>query len=422
MTHKSHDSSHHKKHKKHHKKKQHRFHPEDNRADRKLVEITERTGFKMAVFSMAAMTVLGNTIIAPSLPAITEHFAGVRGIDVLARLVLTIPALFVVFLSTFAGYLMDKYGRIKFVYPAMVVWTLAGVSGYFMDNIYAILASRSVFGMATAFIMTGASALLGDYYSRGGFNRRESALSLQGFFCAIGGAVFISLGGYVSSFSWRYPFLVYASGILILIFAMFYLFEPKLRRDDPEADAKFRYRDYALVYFMSFFVMFVYFIVPTQVPYYIVDHLGLNSKLVGISMSVSALAYGVFSLAYKDLARYLSYSAFYKIALIAMGASFLSLFFFHSFAMVIIALAALGGTGGILLVNNSSLLFARCPAKARGKAYGFMASCLFFGQFVSPLLTQPLVSSIGLIEMFLLLAIILFVVAGGFFIARPIRQ
>lgn len=60
--------------------------------------------------------------------------------------------------------------------------------------------------MATAFTMTGASALLGDYYSRGGFNRRENALSLQGFFCAVGGAVFISIAEFVSSYSWRYPF------------------------------------------------------------------------------------------------------------------------------------------------------------------------------------------------------------------------
>lgn len=72
--------------------------------------------------------------------------------------------------------------------------------------------------MATAFIMTGASALLGDYYSRGGFNRRENTLSLQGFFCAVGGAVFISIAGFVSSYSWRYPFLVYGLGILILSF------------------------------------------------------------------------------------------------------------------------------------------------------------------------------------------------------------
>lgn len=81
---------------------------------------------------------------------------------------------------------MDKFGKLKFILLAMVVWTISRASGFFLNDIYAILTSRAIFGMTTAFIMTGASALLGDYYSRGGFNRRENALSLQGFFCAVG--------------------------------------------------------------------------------------------------------------------------------------------------------------------------------------------------------------------------------------------
>ncbi|MBC2830737.1 MFS transporter, partial [Campylobacter jejuni] len=122
------------------------------------------------------------------LPAINRHFEDIliqsganmqtnftlAHLDILVRLVLTLPAIFVVILSPFAGILMDKLGKLKFVFPAMIVWTLAGVSGFFLNNIYAILTSRAIFGMATAFIMTGASALLGDYYSRGGLNRREN--------------------------------------------------------------------------------------------------------------------------------------------------------------------------------------------------------------------------------------------------------
>ncbi|MEE6534327.1 MFS transporter, partial [Campylobacter coli] len=223
------------------KKKSYKFHPNDTKLDKKMVEITEKSGFKIAVFSMAAMTMLGSVVISSALPAINRHFEDIliqsganmqtnftlAHLDILVRLVLTLPAIFVMILSPFAGILMDKLGKLKFVFPAMIVWTLAGVSGFFLNDIYAILTSRAIFGMATAFIMTGASALLGDYYSRGGFNRRENALSLQGFFCAVGGAVFISIAGFVSSYSWRYPFLVYGLGILITLIAMIYLFEPR---------------------------------------------------------------------------------------------------------------------------------------------------------------------------------------------------
>ncbi len=171
---------------------------------KKIIQITEKSGFKAAVFSMAAMTMLGSVVISSALPAINRHFeelltqSGVTlassftlaHLDILVRLVLTIPAIFVVILSPFAGILMDKFGKLKFILPAMVVWTISGISGFFLNDIYAILTSRAIFGMATAFIMTGASALLGDYYSRGGFNRRENALSLQGFFLCGRGCCF----------------------------------------------------------------------------------------------------------------------------------------------------------------------------------------------------------------------------------------
>ncbi|MFB1645055.1 MFS transporter [Campylobacter molothri] len=406
-------------------KKHYQFHPNDTKLDKKIVEITEKSTFKIAVFSMAAMTMLGSVVISSALPAISKHFenlliqAGATSstsftlahLDILVRLVLTMPAIFVVILSPFAGILMDKFGKLKFVFPAMIIWTIAGVSGFFLNNIYAILLSRAIFGMATAFIMTGASALLGDYYSHGGFNRRENALSLQGFFCAVGGAVFISIAGFVSSYSWRYPFLVYGLGILITLIAILYLFEPHFKfYNHTKVETKTNYWQFLPIYFIGFFIMVVYYISPTQLPYYIEGHLGLDPKYIGISMSVSALCYGVFSLSYKYIMHFLSIKKIYILTLFIVGCSFLLLFLVHNFIAVLIALALLGTGGGIMLVNNTAYLFSICPEDARARAYGILASCIFLGQFLSPIISQPLVRQIGLVDAFLIWAIVIFTV------------
>ncbi|TBR82091.1 MFS transporter [Campylobacter novaezeelandiae] len=406
-------------------KKQHIFHPNDTKFDKKMVEITEKTGFKIAVFSMAAMTMLGSVVISSALPAINRHFDKLlqnqngilieftlNHLDILTRLILTIPAIFVVILSPVAGMFMDKFGKLKFVFPAMVVWTISGIAGFFFNDIYAILVSRAVFGIATAFIMTGASALLGDYYSRGGFNRRENALSWQGFFCAVGGAIFISIAGYVSSYSWRYPFLVYGLGILITILAYIYLFEPKKFKfyNHTKIETKTNYWQFFPIYFIGFFIMVIYYISPTQLPYYIEDHLGLDPKYIGISMSVSALFYGVFSLSYKYLMKFISIKQIYILTLFIVGSSFMLLYFIHSFSAVIFALALLGTGGGIMLVNNTAYLFSICPANARARAYGILASFIFLGQFLSPIISQPIVRQIGLIEAFLVWAIVIYFV------------
>ncbi|QWU80786.1 MFS transporter [Campylobacter novaezeelandiae] len=414
-------------------KKQHIFHPNDTKFDKKMVEITEKTGFKIAVFSMAAMTMLGSVVISSALPAINRHFDKLlqnqngilieftlNHLDILTRLILTIPAIFVVILSPIAGMFMDKFGKLKFVFPAMVVWTISGVAGFFLNDIYAILVSRAVFGIATAFIMTGASALLGDYYSRGGFNRRENALSWQGFFCAVGGAIFISIAGYVSSYSWRYPFLVYGLGILITILAYIYLFEPKKFKfyNHTKIETKTNYWQFFPIYFIGFFIMVIYYISPTQLPYYIEDHLGLDPKYIGISMSVSALFYGVFSLSYKYLMKFISIKQIYILTLFIVGSSFMLLYFIHSFSAVIFALALLGTGGGIMLVNNTAYLFSICPANARARAYGILASFIFLGQFLSPIISQPIVRQIGLIEAFLVWAIVIYFVTILFLFFR----
>lgn len=374
---------------------------------------------------MAAMTMLGSVVISSALPAINRHFDKLlqnqngilieftlNHLDILTRLILTIPAIFVVILSPVAGMFMDKFGKLKFVFPAMVVWTISGVAGFFLNDIYAILVSRAVFGIATAFIMTGASALLGDYYSRGGFNRRENALSWQGFFCAVGGAMFISIAGYVSSYSWRYPFLVYGLGILITILAYIYLFEPKKFKfyNHTKIETKTNYWQFFPIYFIGFFIMVIYYISPTQLPYYIEDHLGLDPKYIGISMSVSALFYGVFSLSYKYLMKFISIKQIYILTLFIVGSSFMLLYFIHSFSAVIFALALLGTGGGIMLVNNTAYLFSICPANARARAYGILASFIFLGQFLSPIISQPIVRQIGLIEAFLVWAIVIYFV------------
>lgn len=404
--------------------KNYKFHPKDTKIDRKIVEITERAGFKVSLFSMAAMTVLGNAVIGSALPSINSHFntllqtqsGALRDftlahLDLLTRLILTMPAIFVVILSPFAGMLMDKFGKLKFIFPAMVLWTITGVSGFFMNNIYAILASRAIFGIATAFVMTGASALLADYYSRGGFNRRENALSWQGFFCACGGALFIMIAGFVSNYSWRYPFLVYGFGILITILAFVYLFEPKKSKfyNHTEVEQKTNYWHFFPIYFLGFFIMVIYFISPTQLPYYIEEHLKLNPAYIGFAMSVSALFYGIFSLTYRNIVKLISIKTIYIITLFIVGSSFLLLYLYHDFAIVLISLALLGTGGGLMLVNNSSYLFTICPPNARAKAYGILASCVFLGQFLSPIITQPMVRRIGLIDMFLAWAIIVYV-------------
>ena len=392
--------------------------------------------FQTALFATASMTVLGATIIAPSLPHFEEHFASVAHIDTLSRLVLTLPALFIMLLAPLSGFLLDKYGRLKFLYPAILVWSLSGAAGFLLEgSIYWILASRAVFGMATAFVMTAISTLVGDYYQGA---KRERALGLQGFFMAGGGAVFLILGGFLSDLDWRYPFLVYLSGLGILILAMCNLYEPERKAhkkldskmsgkssestlqqgDMPQSSAlqaeKFSLWKFLPIYVFSFYAMSMFYAIPTQIPHFITHELGKSGDLIGASLAVSSLCTAIVSLFYGRLRARLGIFMLYFIALWGIGGGFLLIGALESYSVLLFALVLVGSGLGIILVNNTSWLLSVAADSERARAAGFLSSSVFMGQFCSPFLTQPLVRLGGITLMLEINGIILLCSGAAF--------
>lgn len=378
--------------------------------------------FYFALFSVSAMTVLGSTAIAPALPNLEKHFLGIKNIEFLVKLVLTIPAIFIVFFSPISGYLFDRYNRLKLIYPAIIIWSISGVSGFFLDNIYYILISRAIFGIATAFVMTGSSALLADYYTG---IKREKALRLQNFYTAFGGALFLIMGGFLSNINWRYPFLVYILGFVIFIFAFIILFEPQKNKKTSlnHADSnKFNFFTFLPIYMLSFFGMSLFYIVPTQIPFMIINVLHKSGEYVGNSLALSSIVTALTSLLYARIRQYLSLDNMYVLGFSIVGIGLCIINIFHSYFMLLIALICMGFGLAIFLVTNSSWLFSLTNETNRAKAYGFLASSVFIGQFLSPIITQPIVEVFGLINMFLIFGLTSLLIATTFVIKSFIKN
>ncbi|QBL12260.1 MFS transporter [Campylobacter helveticus] len=379
-----------------------------NKLERKIATLTERLGFKLAIFSAAMMTFLGPVLVSPALPQIAKEFASTPHIELLTGLSLTIPALAMIFFTPLAGILMDKYVKLKLLYPMMLIWTLAGVSGAWCDSIYTLLLSRFVLGISGAFITTGASALIGDYFS---IERRDRALSLQGFVMALGSAVLTVLVGYLVSLSWHYAFYVYGSGILIFIFCLFYLFEPRKKKKKLNFKVKPQYKNYANAYFIGFFSVFMYYLVGVHFPHYIEDILGLEAKYIGFAMALVTLAYAFSAYFYKDLKKLLSIKQIFVLAVILEAFGFLLVALVQDFRMALISLFIFGVSGGLIITNNNAYLFTKTTQEVRARAYGGLASAMFLGQFLSPILTTPLLLALGFAWQFALWTLLLLVVA-----------
>ena len=64
---------------------------------------------------------------------------------------------------------------------------------------------------------------------------------------------------------------------------------------------------------------------------------------------------------------------------------------------------------GLLMPNSSVWLMDLAPVEMRGRVMGGMTTAVFLGQFISPLVTQPMVTRVGAERSFILLGTMLII-------------
>ena len=66
---------------------------------------------RATLMTISMMTVMAGAIVAPALPQIETAFAAFPDSDLLAKLVLAIPALAIALFAPLSGVLVDRFGR-----------------------------------------------------------------------------------------------------------------------------------------------------------------------------------------------------------------------------------------------------------------------------------------------------------------------
>src|SRR3954451_15132575 len=177
----------------------------------------------------SCLSVLGAVLIAPVLPQMTDHFAGVAGSDVLVPIVLVVPALIIGLTAPFAGVVIDAVDRKRLLIAAMVAYSLFGTAPLYLKSLGLIIVSRVLVGLCEAAIMTCCTTLIADYWSG---PRRSRYLGLQTLTASVSAAVFLGVGGALGSAGWRPPFWLYLVAVLLAVPMARLLWQP---RRDPAA-------------------------------------------------------------------------------------------------------------------------------------------------------------------------------------------
>jgi MFS family permease len=352
------------------------------------------------------------------------HFALVENAELLTRLALTMPALFIALCAPFAGVVADRFGRRRLLFTAMVVYSCAGMSGLFLDSLTAILAGRALLGVAVAATMTVATALIADYFSG---TERDRFMGLQSSAIGFSGLVFLTGGGLLAEWHWRAPFAVYGLAFVLLPAAFVFLREP-LRAAAGAHAAPAGENGHALwpvfaVFGAAVLNSVIFYMVPTQLPFYVQAMEGDAPARTGLMLGAMTLVSALVSLFfYARVRARLGLAGVFAVgfALTAAGNSVTGAA--ASFAGVAAGLPVIGMGMGLVMPNLATASMYLAPPSMRGRAAGGLTASIFAGQFISPLISQPVVAHFSYDSLYLSAGATMSAVAALTLFARRHRR
>lgn len=361
----------------------------------------------------STLTVMAGATISPALPQIYAHFQGQESAELMVRLILTLPALFIALASPFVGMLLDNWGRRPVLLCSLALYGIAGSSAFMVESLTAILCGRALLGIAVAGIMSSITTLIGDYFQGQTLNHM---MGLQSAFMAFGGVAFLMMGGIFADIGWQWPFLVYSVALLILPLAYFHLPEPASIRHNIEAlvTPPPPYRDIAIIYWLAFWGMAGFYLIPVQLPFYLHHLATISATTIGLMMAASALVTAIVSVGYARIIKQFSLRRILRFAHIVMAAGYLGLVYASSLFHVLLCIALIGIGFGLWMPSLNVWLMKKVPIAIRGKVIGGFTTCFFLGQFFSPIMSQPLIDTFGVASSFLAAALMMGIILIGF--------
>ena len=361
----------------------------------------------LTLLLLAMTTSMSNVAIVTSLPHLKEYFTNIENIEFYSRLMLTLPSLVIAILAPFLGHFIFRFGKKKSVLIALFFFSLFGTAGLYLNTIESLLTSRALFGICVATLMIVSTSLVGDYFKE---KDRHKFMAYQSAFMAIGGLFFVMGGGFLSDINWRYPFGIYFIGLILLPLVFVNLKEKKIDTTQEELCIDIG-KNMFLVYFLSFIYMLLFFILPTQIPFLLIEKFEASGKMAGIIIATAFFCNALGAIAFSKLKTKLNFVYIYLlgITLIALGFSIVGII--NQIYFFFISSSILGFAGGIMMTNTTAWMLSKTTHEKRVKSSGYFTSAIFLGQFLSPIVFHPILDFVEIQDFFLLIGLCLFLIS-----------
>lgn len=364
-------------------------------------------------------TIMAGATVAPAMPEIRSAFSGTPHVELLSGLVVTTPALAIALFAPLAGILADRLGRKTALLLGIAAFTIGGSSGAYLPNLITILAGRVLLGIGVSLVLTSSVAMIGDLYEG---VQRQRLISRQLAASSFGGVLFLLGGGVLTGLDWRVVFLIYLLGGVLAAPALVYLpWIGPSKTEQPQVAAERPGRAGLPTQILAPMAAMLlsqaaFYTIPVQLPFLVEEHFGASAVTTGALIAALTFTVGMVALRFAFFRRLAGEHTLVALSFVAIGAGFLVLFLAPDIGTLVAGLLVIATGLGTLAPNLNNWVVTVASADNRGRFAGFLTTSLFLGQFVSPILTQPIVNAVGIQRTFAAIAIVTVPIAIAYYL------
>ncbi len=333
---------------------------------------------KPTVLSLSLLTIVSTGAVAPALGEIGEFFASSD--RTLVQLVAVMHAVALVPSLLLAGRAAERFSAKKAILGGLVLFSVSGIAGGFANNIWLLLFSRLLMGVGLGMVIPFSTSLISDLYEG---EERTRMMGLSNSFNMLGGMFALALSGQLAFFSWRLPFLLYASGVPVMMMVAFFLpGEVEGVKDLQPKGGSLPRNVYFVALGMYLFCVLFFILTPTLALHMKNNALG-DVRVAGVALSFSTIG-GFASGFVLPVTKRVFKKYLVPVMLTAMGAGFIVLSWFPTSVAVFAASLLIG------FANRSvyPLFFLKATERttpgASVKATALLSAMIYLGQFTAP--------------------------------------
>jgi MFS family permease len=342
----------------------------------------------VALMLGSATTALVLVVLIPVLPMLAASFGGGSKGAALSQAVMTAPALGLITGGFISAVAIKALGARTLLIIGLALYGLVGSAGLYLSGAPSLLGSRFLLGVSASFVGISATALIAALYAP---DARARLLGFKGALGSVGGIIGILIGGELGSIGgWRLPFAVYLVSWVLLALV---LLGPRVQVKAPERIVTVGTGRLRVLW--PFYVMIVAFgvvlmMTNTQLSFLLAE-IGVNApSAVGRIAVMASVGATIGGLSYGFVRARLSSGQCFVLVFAIWTAGLSILGFAHVPQTAVIGCVVTGAAAGLFLPHMVTTLAAAADDGVRDRAIAMFYSAIFLGDFLNPLVVEPI--------------------------------